>query len=193
MMKTCLKTSLCLLLGILMILGSSCSIYQERKTADPTYMSTRKKIIKTPRIKGTEEYEVYTVIVDMDHGDHVETLACYADGKTEMYFSTGESYLQLDKDRPALAQATQALMKGLEEHLDAAARLGRTELALPKAGLDKLYFVTDIGLYTMIIDPARLSESSEALQSISALYNAVYDLAIVDCVPQASAQTQAAT
>lgn len=190
-MKAYLKIPLCLLLGVLLLLGSGCSIYQTRKTADPAYMDTRKQIIKAPRIYGTDEYEVYTVIVDMDNGDHVETLACYADGTTELYFSTGESYLQLNQSHPEITEATLALMKGLEEHLQAAARLSRTELALPQAGKDKLYFVTDIGLYTMVIDPEQLSESHESLQVISALYTAVYDMAIKQCYPQDTAQPKA--
>ncbi len=190
-MKAYLKTCLCLLLGVLMVLGCSCSIYQERKTADPDYMATRKKIIKTPRIYGTDEYEVYTVIVDMDKGDHVETLACYADGTTEIYFSTGESYLKLNKDRPEITEAALALMKGLGEHLQAAARLSRTELALPQAGKDKLYFVTDIGLYTMVIDHQKLSESHESLQAIAALYTEVYDMAIKQCARTDATQPEA--
>ena len=182
-MKACLKSMLCLFLGILLILGCSCSIYQERKTADPGYMDTRKKIIKAPRIRGTDEYEVYTVIVDIDNGDHVRTLACYADGTTEMYFSTGETYSKLHEGRTDIAEATLALMKGLETHIDTAIRLGRTELALPQAGMNKLYFVTDVGLYTMVIDPDQLASSAEGKQAVAALYTAVYDLAIEVCSP----------
>lgn len=173
-----LRRLFCLCL-ILSLAGGmlSCNMYSQRKVADEAYMTARTEMITVERPEGSDDYTVYAVMVDIDAGDHVETVVCYADGTTHLLLSTGQTYTHLEKTVPALTEAAQALLSGLGERLDHTLWVSKTDLSLPRTGKDMLYLAGDKGIYTLTVDPASLSEASEAVNAIYELYRAVYTLA----------------
>ena len=180
-MKAAIKISLCLSLAIWMLLGSACNIYQERKVADKTYLQERTKVMSSSRPDQSDEYTVYAALVDIDAGDHVKTLACFADGTTSLYLSTGGSVTALQKEHADIATATQALLKGAGERLDATLWVAQTDLALPGRGKDMVYLATDKGIYTLTLIPAYITEATPEAQEIHRLYTALYDLIAQQC------------
>lgn len=175
-MKAYVKTLLCLIMVLLMLSGSACNVYQERKVADEGYLEKRVEIMLAPRPDQSDEYTVYAALVDMDATDHVKTLACFADGGTDLYLSTGESTLDLEAGHEDIAAATQALLKAAGERLDATLWASKTDLALPDRGKDQLYLATDKGIYTLTLIPAYITEASVEAQEIYRLYTELYAL-----------------
>ncbi|MBE6559322.1 MAG: hypothetical protein E7661_10000 [Ruminococcaceae bacterium] len=174
-MKLSLRGFLCLCLACLTLWLSACSMYGDRKVADRQYLERRKEILTSHRLTGSEEFTVYAAVIDLDEGTHVSSVACLSDGTASLYLSTGEAYEQVSLDRPEIASAVVAFLKGMGEHLDLATRQARTDLALPSKGQDLLYLLTDKGIYTLTVIPEYIPESTEAAQEIYALYRAVYD------------------
>ncbi len=176
-MKYMQRFACCLLSVALLWSLFSCQMYGTRKVADETYLKARRDTMSVTRPEGSKDYFIYTVMVDIDAGDHVETLVCCADGTTHLYLSTGEQYLHLEKETPAIVGAAQALLTCLGENINHALWVSKTDLALPDMGTDRLYLAGDKGIYILTIDPAGLSEASEAINTIHELYCAVYTLA----------------
>ncbi len=176
-MKNLFRSLLCLCLAALMAIFSACSVYGQRKVADEDYMKARREALSLRRPDGSDEYTVFAAMVDMDMGDHVETLICYADGTVHLYLSTGEVYGDLHKTDPALSAAVDDLLLGLGLRLDATLWQSKTDVALPEAGRDLLYLCTDKGIHTLTLIPAHISEAPGATREIYDLYRALYQAA----------------
>lgn len=173
-MKKYISMWCCLCLAVIMAAGLvSCSIYGERKTTAESYLDVRKHALLSSRPDGYEDFTVYAAIVDMDAGDHVRTLVCFADGGTSCYASTGEILLSSEQSSPAVAQATQAFLKGSGELLDATVKVLQTDLPLPGENEHTVYLLTDEGLYTLTVVADKLDASHEKIKALVALYTAV--------------------
>lgn len=173
-MKKHSHSLLCLCLAFVMALLTACNVYGERKVADKDYMAARREALSLRRPDESSDYAVFTAVVDMDMGDHVETLICRADGTVHLYLSTGEAYKDLHKINPALSDAARDLLTGLGERLDATLWQSKTDVALPESGRDLIYLCSDKGIHTLTLIPAHISEASEAAREIYNLYRALY-------------------
>lgn len=174
-MKFFLRKILCLCLALVIMASAvSCRMYSERKVADTQYMEARKEILSASRPMGSEEYRIYTAIIDMDAGDHVKSVACFADGSASLYLSTGEHYETPTESTATLIEATQGFLQKMGDHLDLARWQAKTDLSLPDAGCDMLYLLTDDGIYTLSFAPAYMAESTEIAQELYSAYMAVY-------------------
>ena len=174
-MKKIICSLLCLATTVLLF--ASCNVYGQRKVADKDYMAARREAISLRRPDGSDEYTVFAAMVDMDMGDHVETLVCYADGTVHLYLSTGEVCKDLQNTTPDLSAAARDLLRGLGDRLDNTLWQSKTDVALPEAGRDLIYLCSDKGIHTLTLIPAHISDAPEASQEIHALYRALYDAA----------------
>ena len=181
-MKSSVISILCVLLSLLMLSGTGCSMYGERKKATPAYMEKRREIMSAPRPEGSEDYPIHTALIDVDEGDHVKTVACSADGSVSLYLSTGEAYEQLHLKDATLSQTALDFLAGMGTHIELAHHQLQTDLAPAEPDSDLLYLAADDGIHTLTVLPAYVSGSSEAAQEIYGLYRALYEavLAVAD-------------
>lgn len=181
-MKQSVISILCVLLSLLMLSGTGCSMYGERKKATPAYMEKRREIMSASRPEGSEDYLIHTALIDVDEGDHVKTVACSADGSVSLYLSTGEAYEQLHLKDAALSQKALDFLTGMGTHIELAHHQLKTDLAPAEPDSDLLYLAADDGIHTLTVLPAYVSGSSEAAQEIYELYRALYEavLAVAD-------------
>ena len=182
-MKYTLKSFLCALLALVLLASSTgCSIYGERKKAAPEYMQKRREIMSAPRPEGSEDFPIYSALIDIDEGDHVKTVACSAGGSVSLYLSTGEAYKNLHETSPELTALAADFLTGMGEHLELAHRQSQTDLAPAGPDSDLLYLAADDGIHTLTVLPSYVSGSSEAAQEIYGLYRALYEavLAVAD-------------
>ncbi len=176
-MKAYVKLSALFLALTLLWSLAACSMYGERQKVAVSYTEARRAAITVSRPEGSENLSVFAVMVDMDKGDHVETLICYSDGTVHLYHSTGETYTDLQKNDPALTALAQALLMGASEHLDRTYWQEKTDLALPDIGHDLVYLKGDKGIYTLPIEPQKLADAGDTAKAIYGLYATVYQAA----------------
>ena len=176
-MKIYVKLSALFLALTLLCTAVSCSMYGERKNVVASYTEARHEAISVSRPEGSEPYAVFAIMVDMDKGDHVETLVCYPDGTVHLYHSTGEVYKDLQKINSTLSDLAQALLKGASEHLGRTYWQDKTDLALPSIGHDLVYMKGDKGIYTLPIQPSDIANATAAAQAVYSLYTAAYQAA----------------
>ncbi len=175
-MKRSVISIVCALLALLTLIGGTgCSIYGERKKAAPAYMEKRREIMSAPRPEDTEDFLIYTALIDIDEGDHVKTVACSADGSVSLYLSTGEAYEDLHLQASVLSETAAAFLVGMGAHIELAHRQTQTDLAPAEPDSDLLYLAADDGIHTLTVLPSYVSGSSEAAQEIYGLYRALYE------------------
>ena len=185
--KALRTTVSCLLILTILSCFCCCSIYSQRQTPDSQYLDTRKEIMTSPRPANTDEFKVYAALIDIDAGDHVKTVACFADGTTALYLSTGEAYEDLSAANPSLVVTAQDFFEGISRHLKLAPWQEKTSLSLPDTGKDQLYLLTDQGIHLLTIIPPKVSDSSEDIQTIYGLYMALYLQVMKQVEPSVSA------
>lgn len=177
-MKQLIRALLCICLSLALISGlCGCAIYGQRKVADQGYLEARKDALSIRRPDASDDFTVFAAVVDVDCGDHVETLICHVDGLLHLYLSTGEGYLNVQEKDPALSIATQELLRGLGARLDSTLWQSKTDLALPSVGQDSIYLLTDKGIHLLTVTPDLITEASREVQEIYALYTALYEQA----------------
>jgi len=180
---TCL---LCLILVLAAVTSfSSCSIYGQRRVADPSYMAARQDVLTAPRPTESKDFFFYTAIVDIDAGDHVRTLVCHFDGTTELHLSTGEVYAGLEVYDPAIVGMTQDFLKGLSQNTDYIYWQDKTSLALPRTGCHSIYAAGTQGIYHLSLNPQKIPATpvSEIYGLYMLLYEAVTALVVENTSP----------